>query len=194
MTTRDVHYWGNAIGESGTPNVGATLAPVDSTDVLGANNNQSGFVLQPITNIYDYNRDKRVDSTDVLLANSNQSGFSSLVLFTAPASGSGGEGEGGSGLIQSNLLSAVAPMVENSLIGTRIRSLSAGEVYGPVQSNNESEEPAGGSLLSNIVAINGPATIDDMAKNVENKADDSMQVYSSLVDSLLEDDDAMFGL
>ncbi|HUP81558.1 MAG TPA: Calx-beta domain-containing protein, partial [Pirellula sp.] len=129
LATRDVHYWGNAIGETGT--IFGNLAIVDSTDVLLAHSSPSGFVLQPVTNIYDFNRDKIVNSTDVLIANSNPSGFNPLVLFTAPATGSGGEGEVASMMV----LSPIPVNNPMPMIGSRLIEVEEGQVYGPVQAN-----------------------------------------------------------
>jgi probable HAF family extracellular repeat protein/predicted outer membrane repeat protein len=81
LLTEDVHYWGNAIGESGNSNVNAV---VNLSDVDLTRNNQSGFVLVDVTNPFDYDRDRRVNVADVNIARSNQSGFIPLNLITVP--------------------------------------------------------------------------------------------------------------
>jgi hypothetical protein len=81
-----VHYWGNAIGESGNS---GTDALVNLTDVARTRGNQTGFSLTDVYALFDYNRDRKVNLTDVAIARNNQSGFSPLRLLSVP----GGEGE-----------------------------------------------------------------------------------------------------
>ena len=187
LAARDVHYWGNAIGETGT--IGVGFAPVDSTDVLLANSSPSGFVLQPLTNIYDFNRDKSVDSTDVLIANSNPSGFSPLVLFTAPSSGSGAEGEAAAMMVMSPIpTNNVMPM-----IGTRIMDLEVGEVYGPVQASPVQASPVQASRLAAVEVDNSQLAmiIDDIAE----KSKSTSEVFAGSFDSVFgNDDDDLFDL
>lgn len=78
----DVHFWGNAIGESGTI-VGNTT--VNATDELDARNNpRPSFVNAAlIDNPFDYDRDQRVNATDQLIARNNRTNFSTrLILLT----------------------------------------------------------------------------------------------------------------
>jgi hypothetical protein len=82
----EVHYWGNAPGESGNSTANAI---VNLTDVAGARSNQTGFGFATIVNPYDFNRDRRVNLTDVALARGNQSGFTPLRLINPPAFGGG---------------------------------------------------------------------------------------------------------
>ncbi|MFK7736658.1 MAG: hypothetical protein AB8B50_11540, partial [Pirellulaceae bacterium] len=79
LIEQDVHYWGNAIGESGNSSADAR---VNLADVGGARTNQTGFSLTGITNPYDFNRDKRVNLADVGTARINQSGFFPVRLIT----------------------------------------------------------------------------------------------------------------
>jgi len=89
LTTDDVFYFGNAIGESGDS---LNDARVDATDeILARNNPKSAFDPAAINDPYDYNRDGLVDATDEILARNNgTSAFSELQLITpsAPVGGS----------------------------------------------------------------------------------------------------------
>jgi hypothetical protein len=89
LAAPDVFYFGNAIGESGNSPGNTT---VDSADELAARANRTGLGTAAITNLYDYNRDKRVDTADQLIARS-QIGGPALQLFTAPGSGAGAGAE-----------------------------------------------------------------------------------------------------
>ncbi|MCA9217170.1 MAG: hypothetical protein KDB27_29075, partial [Planctomycetales bacterium] len=79
----DLHYWGNAIGETGN-DPGSTL--VNATDQILAMSNFRNFLNPaPITDQYDFNRDKLVNGTDVIIAQSNFTNFLiDLELITAP--------------------------------------------------------------------------------------------------------------
>ncbi len=83
LALRDVHYWGNAIGESGGSSDDAW---VNVMDVLGARDNVHGrFNPATIFDEYDFNRDSQVNVTDVLIARHNPTGrFDSLKLILAP--------------------------------------------------------------------------------------------------------------
>lgn len=188
LAARDVHYWGNAIGETGTP-IGSN-AVVDSQDVLLTNSSPSGFVLQPVTNIYDFNRDRMVNSTDVLIANANPSGFAPLVLFTAPASNSLPEGEGLEP--EGELLALAAPTVEVSKIGSRQLGLGEGEIYGPVQivAPDQQDASAGTGAQSSLASVDEPVA-DALAPVVDepsNDSKDSLQAYSKAADEIFGDD------
>jgi hypothetical protein len=78
LTTSDIFYFGNAIGESGN---NSSDARVNLADVGGARTNQTGFGTTGIENNYDFNRDTRVNLSDVAIARLNQSGFSPLRLI-----------------------------------------------------------------------------------------------------------------
>jgi len=78
LAADDVFYSGNAIGETGN---NAANAVVDLQDDLGARNHKTGFTPAPITNRYDFNRDRRVNATDELIARYNHSGTSPLQLI-----------------------------------------------------------------------------------------------------------------
>ncbi len=82
LSTNNVFYYGNAIGETGDSTANAN---VNATDTARVQNNQSGFATVGITNLYDVNRDGRVNATDTALVQSHQSGFSALKLITVPA-------------------------------------------------------------------------------------------------------------
>ena len=78
-----VHYWGNAIGETGNDPNNAT---VNATDQTGARDNFTSFFNPAdLDNPYDFNRDKRVNATDQTIARDNfTSFFSVLRLITSP--------------------------------------------------------------------------------------------------------------
>jgi hypothetical protein len=82
LASNVVFYFGNAIGETGNS---ATDARVDSADLVGTFNNETGFGVAGITNHYDVNRDGRVDSADMVSVFNNESGFSPLLLISVPA-------------------------------------------------------------------------------------------------------------
>ena len=81
-----VLYFGNAVGETGTPNAANTVAVVDITDVSGVRNNpRSGLNQAPINFPYDFNRDRKVDLTDLSIAiNNPRSALNGLKLITVP--------------------------------------------------------------------------------------------------------------
>ena len=74
----DVFYFGNAVGESGN---NAADAVVDLADELAVRSHKTGFTPAPVTNPYDFNRDRRVNATDELLARYNHSGADPLQLI-----------------------------------------------------------------------------------------------------------------
>ena len=86
LSSPDVFYFGNAIGESGN-NTGNAV--VDAQDESLALANKSGFSSAAITNAYDYNRDGRVTVADVLVARHNRTdgGGTPLQLISAPSGG-----------------------------------------------------------------------------------------------------------
>ncbi|MEZ6116392.1 MAG: Ig-like domain-containing protein [Pirellulaceae bacterium] len=81
LATPDVHYWGNAIGETGTI-TGDTL--VDGFDVIGARDNATFFVSATTLNRYDFNRDANVDAFDTIIARDNATFFTSLQILNNP--------------------------------------------------------------------------------------------------------------
>jgi hypothetical protein len=83
LASNVVFYFGNAIGETGNS---TTDARVDSADLVGTFNNETGFGVAGITNHYDINRDGRVDSADMVTVFNNESGFSPLLLISVPPS------------------------------------------------------------------------------------------------------------
>lgn len=80
LSSPDVHYWGNQIGETGN---NATTS-VDGGDVGIVVNNPSGFGSVDITNPYDLNKTGFVDGGDIGIVVNNPTGFTSLLLFTPP--------------------------------------------------------------------------------------------------------------
>ncbi|MEM7313776.1 MAG: choice-of-anchor B family protein, partial [Planctomycetota bacterium] len=79
----DVHYWGNAIGETGDS---TSNAFVNATDIVGTRDNPHNF-LSPadIEDAYDFNRDARVNATDIVIARDNATFFlNALKLISIP--------------------------------------------------------------------------------------------------------------
>jgi hypothetical protein len=70
MTTADVFYFGNAIGECHTSNNNAVVSSADENEVRSK---KTGFSMAAITNDHDFNRDRFVDSIDELIARGNYS-------------------------------------------------------------------------------------------------------------------------
>ncbi len=75
----DVSYWGNVMCES---NTFTTSIAVNATDEVDARNHPSGFVIQPPTNIWDYNKDGKVNATDPTDARSHTTGFLTVTRIT----------------------------------------------------------------------------------------------------------------
>jgi hypothetical protein len=104
LPSPDVHYWGNAIGETGNSSANAL---VNLSDVTLVRANQSGFNLVAIDNAFDLNRDQRVNVSDTTLVRANQSGFTSLQLITplamAPESAGVAEAPAGNPLLAGSL-------------------------------------------------------------------------------------------
>jgi hypothetical protein len=93
LTTPDVFYFGNAVGEVSQPIAGHTI--VDGSDQIAIRNNSvSGFLARQglleaslIDSRYDINRDSNVDGTDEILARNNSThSFNSLRLIVPTAS------------------------------------------------------------------------------------------------------------
>jgi len=68
LTGDDVFYFGNAVGDTGNNAAGAA---VDSQDEVAVRGHKTGFTPATISNVYDFNRDRRVNATDELIARSN---------------------------------------------------------------------------------------------------------------------------
>ena len=85
LSSADVFYFGNAIGGSGD-SITATALKVTATDEVGARNNpHTGADPALITDMYDFNRDKKVNSTDQIIARNNiTTGLTALQLITVP--------------------------------------------------------------------------------------------------------------
>jgi len=81
LAERDIHYWGNQIGETGNIVGDTTVDAADSQLIL---DNPSGFDPAGITNQYDINRDDQVDASDRVIALANYTGATSLLLFNPP--------------------------------------------------------------------------------------------------------------
>ncbi len=80
LDSPDVHYWGNAIGETGND---AASAFVNTSDVLDARANPHNiFNRAEIDDRYDFNRDSFVNTADVLVSRENGSNiFNRLKLI-----------------------------------------------------------------------------------------------------------------
>lgn len=83
LTTADVFYFGNAVGDTGN-SVSNTY--VNASDAIGARDHTVTFPSRAaITNRYDFNRDGYVNGTDVIIARDNTTNFlKALKLITAP--------------------------------------------------------------------------------------------------------------
>ncbi len=83
LTSADVFYFGNAIGEGGDSTVNTF---VNATDQIAARNNPHFFFdPAPLDDPYDYNRDKNVNATDQILARNHPAFFfNALKLITVP--------------------------------------------------------------------------------------------------------------
>jgi len=68
LTGDDVFYFGNAIGDTGNS---AADAAVDWQDEVAVRGHKTGFAPAPVSNVYDFNRDRRVNATDELIARDN---------------------------------------------------------------------------------------------------------------------------
>lgn len=69
LAVPDVHYWGNAVADSGDSE---TNTVVDAKDALGVRANlRSPLRPAPIDDDYDYNRDRQVNVKDELLVRAN---------------------------------------------------------------------------------------------------------------------------
>ena len=77
----EVFYFGNAAGETGNDPAGGL---VNAADIIGARDNPHGLLnLAPITDPFDFNRDRRIDAVDMIMARNNAtSPFNALRLIT----------------------------------------------------------------------------------------------------------------
>ena len=85
LSSDDVFYFGNVVGETGSSSGNAL---VNLSDVSLTRGSQSGFGTVGIDSHYDFDRDGRVNLADLAIARTNQSGFSAVQLITAPSGGS----------------------------------------------------------------------------------------------------------
>lgn len=85
LSTPEVFYFGNAMGDSGLGNT-ATRAYVDGTDFAGARDNPHNFVNRALVDdAFDFNRDSFVDGTDLAIVRDNNTNLvTALRLFTVP--------------------------------------------------------------------------------------------------------------
>ena len=84
LSSPDVFYFGNAVGESGNTTANAF---VNATDELAARNNPRLVGNPaPVTFRFDYNRDRYVNASDQLIARNNKTGVANaLRLIATPA-------------------------------------------------------------------------------------------------------------
>jgi alpha-L-arabinofuranosidase len=90
LSSADVFYFGNAIGESGDNPANAV---VDAQDEINSRTHKTGFSAAAIDNHYDYNRDGKVNATDDLIARHNPSGATPLQLIAAPVGARSASGD-----------------------------------------------------------------------------------------------------
>ena len=97
LATPDVHYWGNAIGETGNL---TTNAYVDVSDSRGVRSNPHPSTLNPapLDDKFDFNRDKLVNVQDDAFVRANPTNaLTALKLIDLTGSGGAAEGEGEGG-------------------------------------------------------------------------------------------------
>ncbi|MEM7312200.1 MAG: Calx-beta domain-containing protein, partial [Planctomycetota bacterium] len=84
LSSDEVHYWGNAIGEVGD---NPSNAFVNATDIVQTRDNPHNF-LNPalIDDVHDFNRDKRVNATDIIIARDNATFFLNALKLITPVS------------------------------------------------------------------------------------------------------------
>ena len=82
ITSPDVFYFGNAVGESGNSTADAI---VNASDELAARTDLHNF-LNPaaVTNAHDFNRDGRVDATDEIIARNSQTTAANALQLIHP--------------------------------------------------------------------------------------------------------------
>ena len=85
LTSDDVFYFGNAVGETGNS---AAHAMVDAGDFAGVRNNPRTF-LDPaaIDNAFDFNRDRLVNSSDLLLVRDRATTIETALRLIMPTQG-----------------------------------------------------------------------------------------------------------
>jgi len=82
LVSEDVHYWGNAVGETGD-NLANT--DVSATDQAMTRDNFTTFLTPAgITNPYDFNRDTDVSATDQAIARDNFTTFINVLQLISP--------------------------------------------------------------------------------------------------------------
>ncbi|MFN9591958.1 MAG: hypothetical protein ACK56G_04545, partial [Pirellulaceae bacterium] len=92
LTERDVYYLGHALGEvNGVAPYRLTSADLSAVQV------SISTAIVPITDMRDVNKDRRITSADFSFLQSRVSNSVLIGNITIPASGDGGEGEGGLG-------------------------------------------------------------------------------------------------
>ena len=86
LAADDVFYFGNAPGDSGAGNTPefALVGPADETAVRS---NKTGFAPTAITNVYDFNRDRRVTASDELTSRYLATTPATALRLITPASG-----------------------------------------------------------------------------------------------------------
>ena len=86
LAADDVFYFGNAVGDSGAGNTPeyALVSPADETAVR---TNKTGFAPTAVTNVYDFNRDRRVTASDELTARYLATTPATALRLITPAAG-----------------------------------------------------------------------------------------------------------
>ncbi|CAD7698190.1 unnamed protein product, partial [Ostreobium quekettii] len=121
LSTADVHYWGNQIGETGND----ATTTVDGADTGAVVNNASAFSSVDVASPYDLNKSGFVDGADTGIVVNSATGFGSLTLFAAPVPVSlDGQPAPGSSLIGVDLGGQNTPTNWNSFNGTSDTTIS----------------------------------------------------------------------
>ncbi len=82
IPSQEVFYIGNAIGETGNSLLNAQVTP---TDEVAVRNNPASLGVNPsgVTNIYDFNRDRKVGPTDSIICRNNGTNSSTALVLIA---------------------------------------------------------------------------------------------------------------
>jgi hypothetical protein len=142
LASDEVFYFGNAVGETGDNPLNAVVNATDENRVAA---NKTGFVLAPVTNVYDFNHDRRVNATDVLIARDNHTtqGVDALNLITVPLS-LAPEGPSGQSAVSpaQGLQLTAGPVVDAVLTsaGTQLNEISWLYQYEEMAAKKQSSE------------------------------------------------------
>ncbi len=85
LSSPDIFYFGNAIGETGNSTANAFVSGTDESAIRA---NPRGFANPaPVDFRFDINRDRQVSGTDVSILRANATGFANALRLIAPGAG-----------------------------------------------------------------------------------------------------------